>query len=52
MLVMEEKIQVILVKEVAYREAKVALRVALDVGKELLTAKDVNVLYTRKKMFL
>lgn len=32
-----------------YREAKVALRVALDVGKELLTAKDVNVLYTRKK---
>ncbi len=32
-----------------YREAKVALRVALDVGKELLTVRDVNVLYTRKK---
>lgn len=32
-----------------YRESKVALRVALDVGKELLTARDVNVLYTRKK---
>ncbi|WP_299120360.1 N-acetylmuramoyl-L-alanine amidase [uncultured Tenacibaculum sp.] len=31
-----------------YREKKIALRVALDVGKELLTAKDVNVVYTRK----
>ena len=32
-----------------YKEAKVALRIALDVGKELLTARDVEVLYTRKK---
>ncbi|WBX70495.1 N-acetylmuramoyl-L-alanine amidase family protein [Tenacibaculum retecalamus] len=31
-----------------YKEAKVALRIALDVGKELLTARDVNVVYTRK----
>lgn len=31
-----------------YRESKIALRVALDVGKELLTARDVNVVYTRK----
>ena len=32
-----------------YKEAKVALRVALDVGKELLTARDIEVIYTRKK---
>ncbi len=32
-----------------YREKKIALQVALDVGKELLTAKDINVVYTRKK---
>ncbi len=32
-----------------YKEAKVALRIALDVGKELSTARDVEVLYTRKK---
>lgn len=32
-----------------YKEAKVALRIALDVGKELLTARDVNVVYTREK---
>lgn len=32
-----------------YREAKVALRVALDVGKELSLIKDIDVLYTRKK---
>ena len=31
-----------------YKESKIALRVALDVGKELLTARDVNVVYTRK----
>ncbi|CAL2085290.1 N-acetylmuramoyl-L-alanine amidase [Tenacibaculum sp. 190524A02b] len=32
-----------------YREKKIALRVALDVGKELLTSKDIEVIYTRKK---
>ncbi|MBA6155369.1 N-acetylmuramoyl-L-alanine amidase [Tenacibaculum sp. S7007] len=32
-----------------YREKKIALQVALDVGRELLTAKDINVVYTRKK---
>lgn len=32
-----------------YKEKKIALRVALDVGKELLTAKDVEVVYTRKR---
>ena len=32
-----------------YKEAKVALRIALDVGKELLTARDVDVVYTREK---
>lgn len=31
-----------------YREKNIALRVALDVGKELLTAKDIEVVYTRK----
>ncbi|MGB1042525.1 MAG: N-acetylmuramoyl-L-alanine amidase family protein [Tenacibaculum sp.] len=31
-----------------YREKKIALQVALDVGKELLTAKDIEVVYTRK----
>lgn len=31
-----------------YREKKIALQVALDVGKELLTAKDIKVAYTRK----
>ncbi|WP_299007758.1 N-acetylmuramoyl-L-alanine amidase [uncultured Tenacibaculum sp.] len=32
-----------------FREKHIALRVALDVGKELSTSKDINVLYTRKK---
>lgn len=32
-----------------FKEKKIALRVALDVGKELSTAKDVKVVYTRKK---
>ncbi len=32
-----------------YREKKIALRVALDVGKELSTTKDIEVVYTRKK---
>lgn len=32
-----------------YKEKRMALRVALDVGKELLTAKDVEVVYTRKR---
>lgn len=32
-----------------YREKNIALRVALDVGKELLTSKDIEVFYTRKK---
>lgn len=31
-----------------YKEKNIALRVALDVGKELLTAKDIEVVYTRK----
>lgn len=31
-----------------YREKKIALQVALDVGKELSTAKDIKVAYTRK----
>lgn len=32
-----------------FREKNIALRVALDVGKELLTSKDIEVVYTRKK---
>lgn len=32
-----------------YREKNIALRVALDVGKELLTSRDIEVVYTRKK---
>ncbi|CAM1339960.1 N-acetylmuramoyl-L-alanine amidase family protein [Tenacibaculum aestuarii] len=32
-----------------FREKHIALRVALDVGKELSTSKDIDVLYTRKK---
>ncbi len=32
-----------------YREKNIALRVALDVGKELLTARDIKVVFTRKK---
>ncbi|XRE44424.1 N-acetylmuramoyl-L-alanine amidase [Tenacibaculum discolor] len=32
-----------------FREKNIALRVALDVGKELLTSKDIEVFYTRKK---
>ena len=32
-----------------FREKHIALRVALDVGKELLTSKDIDVVYTRKK---
>ncbi|TDQ27701.1 N-acetylmuramoyl-L-alanine amidase family protein [Tenacibaculum caenipelagi] len=32
-----------------YREKNIALRVALDVGKELSTSKDIEVMYTRKK---
>ncbi|UTD14018.1 N-acetylmuramoyl-L-alanine amidase [Tenacibaculum mesophilum] len=32
-----------------YREKNIALRVALDVGKELSTSKDIQVVYTRKK---
>ncbi|PQJ23545.1 N-acetylmuramoyl-L-alanine amidase [Tenacibaculum sp. SG-28] len=32
-----------------YREKDIALRVALDVGKELSKNKDINVLFTRKK---
>ena len=32
-----------------YREKNIALRVALDVGKELSYTKDINVVYTRKK---
>lgn len=31
-----------------FREKHIALRVALDVGKELSTSKDINVVYTRK----
>ena len=31
-----------------YKEKNIALRVALDVGKELLTAKDIEVVFTRK----
>lgn len=32
-----------------FREKNIALKVALDVGKELLTSKDIQVVYTRKK---
>ncbi|WP_299136057.1 N-acetylmuramoyl-L-alanine amidase [uncultured Tenacibaculum sp.] len=32
-----------------YREKNIALRVALDVGKELLTSRDIKVVFTRKK---
>lgn len=32
-----------------FREKNIALRVALDVGKELLTSKEIEVTYTRKK---
>ncbi|WP_428740574.1 N-acetylmuramoyl-L-alanine amidase family protein [Tenacibaculum sp.] len=32
-----------------YKEKNIALRVALDVGKELLTSKDIDVIFTRKK---
>ncbi|WGH75923.1 N-acetylmuramoyl-L-alanine amidase [Tenacibaculum tangerinum] len=32
-----------------FREKSIALRVALDVGKELLTSRDIEVVYTRKK---
>lgn len=32
----------------SYKEKKIALQVVLDLGKELLTAKDIKVIYTRK----
>ncbi len=32
----------------SYKEKAIALRVVLDIGKELLTSKDIKVVYTRK----
>ncbi|PKH51355.1 N-acetylmuramoyl-L-alanine amidase [Tenacibaculum sp. Bg11-29] len=32
----------------SYKEKKIALQVVLDLGKELLTSKDIKVIYTRK----